>query len=189
MSTVDPGTVHAALRQGAPALCIDVRTPLEHRELHAEGVTLVPLDRLDAEAVRHLRRGEEPVYLFCRSGRRAGEAQARLAAAGVTGCHVVAGGIDAWAAAGLPVVRGPAGMSLERQVRIAAGFLVVLGVGLSLAVHPWALALSAVVGLGLMLAGIADWCGLALLLARLPWNRVSSACGEGGACPAGGATA
>ncbi len=175
MSTVDPRTVHAARTQGTLCICLDVRTPLEHREVHAEGVTLLPLDRLHINAVQALRSNNEPVYLFCRSGARATQAHAQLSAAGLTGCHIVEGGTDAWAAAGLPVVRGKKGMSLERQVRIAAGFLVVLGVVLGATVHPWAFALSACVGTGLMFAGITDWCGLGLVLARMPWNQVASA--------------
>lgn len=183
MSSVDPRTVHGLRSQGTPCICIDVRTPLEHREVHAEGVNLLPLDRLDADAVRSLRQAQEPVYLFCRSGNRAGQAQVKLAAAGLTGCHVVEGGTDAWAAAGLPVVRGKRGMSLERQVRIAAGFLVVLGVVLALTVHPYAIALSGFVGAGLMFAGITDWCGLGLVIARMPWNRVATTPCDSGACP------
>lgn len=183
MSSVDPRTVHAQRSEGTPCLYIDVRTPLEHREVHAEGTTLLPLDRLDAEAVRQLRRSDEPIYLFCRSGNRASQAQEKLEAAGLTGLHVVEGGTDAWTAAGLPVVTGKKGMSLERQVRIAAGFLVVLGVVLALTVHPWALGLSAFIGAGLMFAGITDWCGLGLVMARMPWNRVATTPCDQGACP------
>ncbi len=183
MSSVNPRTVHAQRSAGTPSLCIDVRTPLEHREVHAEGTTLLPLDRLDAEAVRQLRSSDEPVYLFCRSGNRASQAQVKLAAAGLTGCHVVEGGTDAWTAAGLPVVRGKKGMSLERQLRIAAGFLVVLGVVLAWTVHPYAIALSGFVGAGLMFAGLTDWCGLGLVIARMPWNRVATTPCDQGACP------
>lgn len=183
MASVDPRTVHTLRSEGTPCICIDVRTPLEHREVHAEGVSLVPLDRLDAGFVRSLRQADEPIYLFCRSGNRATQAQVRLAAAGLTGCHVVEGGTDAWVAAGLPVVRGKKGMSLERQVRIAAGFLVVLGVVLALTVHPYAIVLSGVVGVGLMLAGITDWCGLGLVIARMPWNRMVMSPCDSGACP------
>lgn len=185
MTTVDPRTVHAARTQGTHCIFLDVRTPLEHREVHAEGVTLLPLDRLHIDAVQALRSNNEPVYLFCRSGARATQAHAQLSAAGLTGCHIVEGGTDAWAAAGLPVVRGKKGMSLERQVRIAAGFLVVLGVVLGATVHPWAFALSAFVGTGLMFAGITDWCGLGLVIARMPWNQVGVGVSAQAACSPG----
>ena len=69
-------------------------------------------------------------------------------------------------------------MSLERQVRIAAGTLVVLGTVLGLTVHPGFIGLSAFVGAGLIFAGVTDTCGMGLLLARMPWNR----CNEEPSC-------
>src|SRR5271157_3127554 len=90
----------------------------------------------------------------------------------------VEGGTLEWERAGLPVVRGKKTVSLERQVRIAAGSLVVLGTGLGAFVHPGFLALSAFVGAGLVFAGITDTCGMGMLLARMPWNRVQ----ESGTC-------
>ena len=84
---------------------------------------------------------------------------------------VVTGGTLAWQEAGLPVERGTVKViSLERQVRIAAGSLVVIGVVLAKLVNPWFIGLSAFVGAGLVFAGITDFCGMGLLLARLPWN-------------------
>jgi len=72
----------------------------------------------------------------------------------------------------LPVVRGKKSIPLERQVRIAAGFLVLLGAVLGFFVHPYFIGLSAFVGAGLMFAGITDTCGMALVLAKMPWNQV-----------------
>ena len=86
----------------------------------------------------------------------------------------VEGGTLACEAAGLPVVRGKKAISLERQVRIAAGFLVLVGAVLALTVHPYFAGLSAFVGAGLMFAGITDTCGMGMLLARMPWNQVST---------------
>ena len=81
------------------------------------------------------------------------------------------GGTSAWQSAGLPVVKGKQVMSLERQVRIAAGALVVLGAVIGHFVHPGGFALSAFVGAGLVFAGITDTCGMGMLIARMPWNR------------------
>lgn len=172
IATIDPKTVHERIARGEPALLVDVRTPVEHRELHAKGVELMPLDALDPEALRR-RAGDTPVYLLCRSGSRARQAAERLQAAGLANCHVVAGGTLAWAEAGLPVIRGQAGMSLERQVRIAAGLLVLLGVTLALTVHIGFLGIAAFVGAGLVFAGVTDRCGMAIMLGRMPWNRVA----------------
>jgi hypothetical protein len=86
----------------------------------------------------------------------------------------------AWEAAGQPVVRERRTVPLERQVRIAAGLMVLFGVILGALVHPAFYGLSFVVGAGLVFAGITDWCGMGLLLARAPWNRVSGPAGASG---------
>jgi rhodanese-related sulfurtransferase len=93
-------------------------------------------------------------------------------AAGFPNVVNIAGGILACIEAGVPVVRGSKAMSLERQVRIAAGSLVLLSLVLSL-VHPAFLGLAAFVGAGLVFAGITDTCGMGMLLARMPWNQVA----------------
>ena len=88
-------------------------------------------------------------------------------------CCVVEGGTKAWAAAGLPVTCGKGVISVERQVRIAAGLLLLTGAALAWFIHPAYVAISAFVGAGLTFAGITDWCGMGLLLARMPWNNVT----------------
>ena len=65
-------------------------------------------------------------------------------------------------------------MSLERQVRIAAGTLAAAGGFLALLVSPWFAAIPAFVGTGLVFAGVTDTCAMGLLLARLPYNRTSA---------------
>jgi rhodanese-related sulfurtransferase len=157
---------------------IDVRTPGEYAAVHATGARLVPLSGLDPKAIAAARQGqpETPIYLICKSGMRAGKAAEQLAAAGIDAA-VVEGGTDAWVAAGLPVVRGQGVISLERQVRIAAGLLVLLGAVLALEVHVWFLGLSAFVGAGLVFAGATDTCGMGMMLARMPWNR-GRTCGK-----------
>ena len=115
----------------------------------------------------------EPLYMICRSGSRGRQACEKFAAAGFTSVVNVEGGTQAWAAAGLPVVRGKKTIGLERQVRIAAGSLVCLGVLLAWLVDRAFIALSAFVGAGLIFAGLTDTCGLALFLARMPWNRTA----------------
>ena len=171
----------AARRLAGPAgELIDVRTPAEFVAAHAVGARNVPLSGFGPAAVP----AGGPVYVICHTGGRADRAGATLAAAGRADVFTVAGGTVAWAAAGLPVVRGTATMSLERQVRIAAGLLVVAGVGLALAVHPGFVGVSAFVGAGLVFAGVTGTCTMGLALARTPWNRIPAPRPEPTSCAA-----
>jgi hypothetical protein len=105
---------------------------------------------------------------------------------------VLEGGIVAWQDAGRAVVEGKAHMSLERQVRIAAGALACLGGVLAVTVSRWFGLLPAFVGGGLVYAGVTDRCGMAMVLAKLPYNRRAGDTAQGGTCaaplPEGGGT-
>jgi len=173
MKTISP----SALPTDDPsAVLLDVRTPAEFTEINVPGSLSVPLHALDPAKVREMMTEKSACYLLCRSGGRAQQAAEKLRAAGLGNIFVVEGGVDAWTAAGLPVNRGRATMSLERQVRISAGFLVLTGMALGYFVS-WAwLAISAFVGGGLMFSGITDTCGMGMVLARMPWNNRRSGC-------------
>ena len=176
MKTITPHRLHERRQQEGNLQVIDVRTPAEHAEIHVQGVQLIPLDRLNqAQLIK-----DRPVYLLCRSGNRAKQAAEQLERSGYTECVVVEGGTMAWAEAGLPVNRGTQRViSLERQVRIAAGCLVLIGIILGTWAHAGFYGLSAFVGAGLVFAGITDWCGMGMLIARMPWNqRVSQAAAQ-----------
>ena len=149
---------------------IDVRTPVEFQEVHASAARNVPLDRLDPAAFPK----DRPIFVICRSGGRGRQACERLIAAGLANVTNVEGGTLAWIECGLPVVRGRKMISLERQVRIAAGSLVLIGLLLGWFVHEAFFGLSGFVGAGLVFAGITDTCGMGLMLARMPWNRVNT---------------
>lgn len=176
ISQLSPHDLENRLRaaHGPAPLLLDVRTRLEHQEIHLPAAHLIPLDQLDPAAVRSTYGKDHEVVVICRSGARAAKAAQKLAVGGMKKIAVLEGGILAWAAAGLPVNRGRKGVSLERQVRIAAGALVLLGAVLGTWVHPGFYGLSAFVGAGLVFAGITDWCGMGLLLARAPWNQLPS---------------
>jgi rhodanese-related sulfurtransferase len=175
VQTISPHELQRRRQAGEVTELIDVRTPVEYSEIHVEGARLIPLDQLDPPALASERNGT-PLYVICRSGSRAAQAYEKLQAAGVENIFSVEGGTLAWEKAGLPVVRGGKIISLERQVRIAAGLLVVIGVILGWLVHPGFLGLSAFVGAGLVFAGLTDTCGMGLMLAKMPWNRVEG-CG------------
>lgn len=181
LRTISPRELHALKSSGQHVDLLDVRTPMEYREVHAEYACNVPLDALEPAQVMLPRNGksDQPLYVICRSGGRAKQACEKFIQAGFPNVVNVEGGTLAWVEAGLPIVRGKKGVSLERQVRIAAGMLILLGVVLGWAIHPGWAGLSAFVGAGLIYAGATDRCGMGLLLAKMPWNRgepASSCC-------------
>jgi rhodanese-related sulfurtransferase len=178
---IEAKELKAALDAGKKLALIDVRTPAEHGEVHIAGSRLMPLDRLDAAAVKAAAGGDGCV-LVCRSGKRAEQAMKTLESAGCGDLVVLEGGVTAWEQAGLPVERGAKAMSLERQVRIAAGALVLAGVLLGTWVHAGFYGLSGFVGAGLIFAGVTDWCGMAMVLAKMPWNQRSGVKCAGNSC-------
>ncbi len=175
MRSISPRELHSLREAGKTIDLIDVRTPAEFREVHAEGARLVSLETLDPQAVQTARAasGPQPLYVICRSGGRSQQACAKLESAGLVDVINVEGGTLAWEQAGLPVLRGKKTISLERQVRIAAGSLVFLGTLLGAFIHPAFLGLPAFVGAGLVFAGVTDTCGMAMILARMPWNQAA----------------
>ncbi|MGO9110167.1 MAG: rhodanese-like domain-containing protein [Thermoguttaceae bacterium] len=176
VAAVSPAKLAELIREGRKIELIDVRTPVEFREVHLEIARNVPLDQLDPKVLMQTRNGlsSEPLYVICKSGGRSQQACEKFVKAGVTQVVNVEGGTMACIAAGLPVVRGKKAISLERQVRIVAGSLVLLGVGGWYVGYPAFLALSAFIGAGLLFAGITDTCGMGMLLARMPWNQCST---------------
>jgi len=175
IATISPASLADLRRRGEKVTLVDVRTPVEFGEMHVDFAHNIPLDRLDPREIAAL--GAGPIYFVCKSGGRSQKACEKLVAAGVRDVVSVEGGTAACEAAGLAVVRGRKAMSLERQVRIAAGSLVAIGAALA-AFGPdqvWrqiGAGLAGFVGCGLVFAGVTDTCGMAMLLARMPWNQV-----------------
>ena len=180
----DTSTIAAAdvdtLRRGvADLLLVDVRTPAEYESEHIEGARLVPLDRLEAGKQEIL--DARHVVLVCRSGSRA-----QLAADQLRGAkgrvQVLEGGMLSWNAAGLPTKKGSRRtLPLDRQVQLIVGGSVLLGTAAGVFLSPWALVVPAFFGAGLAFAGATGFCGLAMVLGRMPWNRASLPEG-GGTC-------
>lgn len=168
--TITPRALHALREKGNNITVLDVRSPAEFREIHLPDAKCVPLAEFDPTVLSSAT-SKESIYLICRTGDRSQKAHQRCIAAEVDNVLVVEGGLNAWEDAGLPVERGKKSVSLDRQVRIAAGTLVLLGAVLGLTVAPAFTALSAFVGAGLVFTGITDTCGMGLLLARMPWNQ------------------
>lgn len=179
-ATISPKQLQDEIRSGRKINLIDVRTPAEFREVHVACAKNVPLDRISAAKNPEIPdEASAPTYVICKSGGRSKMACDKLVAGGYTNIINVDGGTSACEQAGLSVVRGKKTMSLERQVRIAAGSLVFTGAALGFFVHPYFIGLSAFVGAGLVFAGITDTCGMGMIIARMPWNQVpqnSAAC-------------
>lgn len=173
-ATISAKELHDRVMAGGNVDLIDVRTPVEYREVHATIAKNVPLETFDAGAVLAQHPGTNPLYVICRSGSRGKQACEKLQAAGCAHVINVEGGTMAWEQAGFPVIRGKKTISLERQVRICAGFLVLSGCLAGMFIHPYFTGVAAFVGAGLMFAGITDTCGMAMILARMPWNQVKS---------------
>lgn len=172
MKTPNKATV-GTVPFGQSCVVLDVRTDVEHAEVSLKQPHHhIPLDKLNPAAFIKENKIDpaRPVYFLCRSGKRATQAAEAFIAAGHDNVHIVEGGIVACESSGVPVKKGDV-MSLERQVRIAAGALVVTGVALGSLVSPWLYGLSAFVGAGLVFAGVTDSCGMTFVLAKAPWNK------------------
>jgi rhodanese-related sulfurtransferase len=155
---------------------IDVREFPEFAAGHIACAQLLPLNELEPRADQLDR--NVPLVCVCRSGKRSAEAVRKLRALGFRHITQLEGGLPAWEQMGLPVRRDAhAPWSLERQVRFALGFFVLAGLALSLR---WQAAITVawIIGVGMMFTAVIDWCGMALLLAKAPWNK-------GGACRCG----
>jgi rhodanese-related sulfurtransferase len=165
------------IQAGEHVELIDVRTPAEFREVHATIAKNVPLEAMQPQQLQRTRNGaaSNPLFVICLGGGRSSKACEKLLGAGCQNVINVEGGTRAWEAAGLPVVRGKKSISVERQVRIAAGLLILIGSLLAYLIHPAWIALPAIMGAGLAFAGITDTCGMGMLLARMPWNQGTQA--------------
>lgn len=181
--SISPAALHGRIRAGQPTPLVDVRSAAEFRAGHVRGALSVPLDELDApglpeqigipDAGKHT-----PLYLTCQSGIRAQRAAEKLRDAGYHNLALLRGGTEAWEKAGLPVRRCGSAISLERQVQITIGVLLILKVFFGFTVHEVFFFFAALIGAGLVMADITRWCGMARLIALMPWNR-------GGGCTAG----
>ena len=168
VQTISPPEAQRLIAGGASL--IDIREPDEHARERIAGAVNVPLGRLSKDSAP----GEVLIF-HCRSGLRTAQAASALSeAAAGRECYIVDGGIGGWGKAGLPIetVRG-APIEMQRQVMIAAGTLVLAGGLMSMVVAPGWIWLTLFVGAGLTFAGISGFCGMARVLAMMPWNRRS----------------
>ena len=184
---MNPTVTSAELQTLLPGGCclVDVREPIEHAGEHVSGAKLIPLGQIEQRTSEIDR--SVPLVVMCRSGKRGDQAMEKLRTAGFSNVRNLEGGILAWKAAGLPVSRTAKKLlPLMQQVQVTIGLGVLTGVILSLTVHPRWVILSGIFGAGLTFAGATGWCGLAILMSKMPWNRAAgqTACASGSCAPA-----
>jgi rhodanese-related sulfurtransferase len=169
LTPIDPRTLEQKLKRGELAL-VDIREADEYAREHIAHAVSFPLSKLEQGHVDLDPRGG--VVFTCRTGMRTGANCDRLAAHVEGQAYVLEGGLEAWKKAGLAVTANrKAPLEIMRQVQIIAGGLVLTGAILAATVHPGFIALSGVMGAGLLFAGASGWCGMAKLLSLAPWNR------------------
>ena len=150
---------------------IDVRPSVDYRRRRAVHAKNVPEHTLDQFVTDREETADQPIYVICERGVASMRAAQQLYRAGLTAVYSVEGGTAAWEAAQLPVIRAPKAFSLERQVRILAGLIILAGSALAYWIHPAWVALPAFIGAGLAFAGLSNACGMGMMLAKMPWNR------------------
>lgn len=159
-----------ALLDSGKALLIDIRESDEFAREHVPGAHHVPLSGFNAADFTD---EHDRIAIFhCASGARTAEAAPKILASSFAEVYQLNQGLAGWKKAGLgTVVNRSMPISIQRQVQITAGMMVLVGVVLGFAISPWFFALSAFVGAGLTFAGISGTCAMASLLAFMPWNR------------------
>ena len=179
VQTIDAKSLHQLMEQKPDLRLVDVRTPAEFQTVHAVGASPAPLNELNPQAFPA---SGEPIYFICKGGVRSRQAAELFLKAGRTNVVSVDGGTDAWVSAGLPVERGGRNvLPLDRQVQMTAGLICLAGVILGTWANPWWYLLSAMVGMGMTMAGLTGFCPMGILLAKMPWNQGGS-CATGSCC-------
>ena len=174
-TTISIEKLNRMIEAGEPVEMIDVRTPAEFQSLHIRGTRNLPLATLDPKLVMQTRRcdSNHPLYIVCKSGSRSEMACRQFTEHGFSNVVSVSGGTMRWAAEGLPVNRGKRKViSVDRQMRIVAGSLALLGVVLGFYNSAY-FYLSGFIGAGLIFAGITDKCPMMKALSMMPWNQAS----------------
>lgn len=174
ITPVDAITLRRWMKSGEAAL-VDVREPAEHAAERIEGALLLPVDAVQCSALPDCT--GRRLVLHCRSGKRSAAACEKLLSEDPTReIYNLDGGITAWAAAGQPLtVSGRFFLPLDRQVQLTVGLLLVMASLMGYFSTPGWFLLTGLIGTGLAFAGATGFCGLARLLARMPWNQRTAA--------------
>lgn len=170
LKMISPKEAQAAADNGPQVKFLDVRTALEFGQVHIKDSLNIPIDLL-AKNLKELSASKADYIILCRTGNRSSVAAEILIQNGIHSAKVMEGGITRWQKEGLPVIKGIQVISLERQVRVIAGSLVLSGILMSWFLSPWFIAISIFVSCGLVYAGLTDNCLMGMLLMKLPYNK------------------
>jgi rhodanese-related sulfurtransferase len=173
VTALDPDTLKGWFQEHQDLVVIDVRSAAEFESMHIRGSYNVPLPLLSEHTDELAERLGSRVVLVCQSGARAEQARQRLGGAGIGTAYVLTGGVPGFAAAGGNVVRGKARWDLERQVRLAAGSLVVLGLAGGKFVSPKIRLLAGAIGTGLTFSAATNTCAMGQAISAMPWNKAA----------------
>lgn len=173
VTSLAPKTLRTWIDQHEDLVLVDVRSAAEFESMHIPGSYNVPLPLLSEHADELAARLGSRVVLVCQSGARAEQARQRLGKSGIDSAYVLTGGAPGFAAAGGDVVRGQDRWGLERQVRLAAGSLVVLGLAGGKFISPKIRMLAGAVGAGLTFSAATNTCAMGQALSAMPWNRAA----------------
>lgn len=152
------------------AILIDVREPMEHASQKITGAQLHPVADICSQALPET---DKKILIHCQKGMRGSNACQKLMAENeALEVYNIEGGIEAWKKAGLPVEESDKKtLPLDRQVHLTIGLCVLIFSLLGYFVNSTFVLVAAFFGAGLANAGLTGWCGLARLIAKMPWNR------------------
>ncbi|MDE3017245.1 MAG: rhodanese-like domain-containing protein [Pseudomonadota bacterium] len=169
IQNVKPEVLSRWLDDGGAAL-IDVREPSEHKAASIPGAHLLPLGNVTSTVLPD--HAGKKLVVHCQSGGRSAQAAEKLLKENPNlEIHNLEGGIGAWKEAGYKVNGAGGFLPLDRQVQLTVGLCVLIGSLLAYYVSPAFLLFTGFFGLGLTFAGITGHCGLAMLMAKMPWNK------------------
>jgi rhodanese-related sulfurtransferase len=175
LKKIKPNQLHQMIKENKKPQLIDVREPAEFESEHVKESILVPLSKLEKEASRIDK--NQPAYFICRTGQRSCQAVRTLETLGCKDIVVLDGGLEEWRKAGLPTILGTRRVwAMDRQVRLTAGLFVLVGIIFSWLIHPAFIGISLFVASGLIYSAITDSCGMAMMLAKMPWNKSKQVC-------------
>lgn len=172
--TTSPEELKGWIASGSDVVVLDVRSAAEFESLHILGSYNVLLPILAEHAEELATKLDSKVVLACQSGARASEARQHLAAVGFENTYVLVGGVPGYRQAGGQTIEGSKRWDLERQVRMAAGTLVIAGLAGGKYLSPQIRTVAGVIGAGLTFSAATNSCAMGKALAKMPWNKTGS---------------